>query len=70
VARIGTGAHHFRKLKPDEGDEPDDNLRIMEVLKSNYGPVGDQIPLRYRDGLFLPLGSMSISTRSRPSICS
>jgi hypothetical protein len=34
-------------------EEPDPNLRVIEVMKSNYGPVGETINLRWQDGIFV-----------------
>jgi RecA-family ATPase len=36
-------------------EEPDPDLRVLEVMKSNYGPVGETITLRWKEGLFLPV---------------
>ena len=44
---------NVRSTEKDE--EPDTDLRILEVMKSNYGPVGEVITLRWKDGLFLPV---------------
>lgn len=45
---------YLRKATTDEGDEPDPDLRQLEVMKANYGPVGERILLRWRDGVFVP----------------
>jgi RecA-family ATPase len=38
--------------KDDEGDEPkDENARVLETMKANYGPRGHQLRLRWHDGL-------------------
>jgi RecA-family ATPase len=39
-------------------EEPDPNLRVIEVMKSNYGPVGESISMRWKDGVFVPVTSM------------
>jgi RecA-family ATPase len=40
----------------DEDEEPTDpDLRVLEVMKANYGPVGETINLRWNKGLFLPI---------------
>src|SRR4029077_20881451 len=57
------GAFRFRQylkgVKAEEGEQPDSNLRELEFKKNQYGPIGESIVLRYRDGLFLPEAGMS-----------
>jgi RecA-family ATPase len=52
------GAFRFRQflqgVKPDAGEQPDDDLRQLEFKKNQYGPKGETIVLRYQRGLFLP----------------
>jgi RecA-family ATPase len=50
---------YFKRAKTDKGEEPDADLRVLEVMKSNYGPVGETINLRWKNGLFLPVGGVS-----------
>ena len=38
-------------LRPDAEDP---ELRILEFKKNQYGPIGDSIPLRYKNGIFVP----------------
>ena len=45
---------YLRKATTAEGDEPDPDLRQLEVMKANYGPVGERIRIRWRDGVFVP----------------
>lgn len=37
----------------DEGHEPDPDRRRLRTMKSNYGRVGGEIPLRWQQGVFL-----------------
>jgi RecA-family ATPase len=57
------GAFRFRQylkgIKPDGGEQPDGDLRELEFKKNQYGPLGEPVVVRYRNGLFLPEGSMS-----------
>jgi RecA-family ATPase len=49
-------------------EEPDPNVRVLEVMKANYGPLGETITLRWKDGLFLPTpasGSLEKLARER-----
>jgi RecA-family ATPase len=46
---------YFKRAVTDKDEEPDTDLRVLEVVKANYGPVGETVMLRWRDGLFLPV---------------
>jgi RecA-family ATPase len=46
---------YFRKVTTEKDEEPDPDLRILEIMKANYGPVGETVVLRWRNGLFLPI---------------
>jgi RecA-family ATPase len=50
---------YFRRAKTDKDEEPDPDLRVLEVMKSNYGPIGETINLRWKNGLFVPVGGVS-----------
>jgi RecA-family ATPase len=50
--------------KNEEGEELDPNLRKLEVMKANYGPIGATIQLRYHDGVFVPVED-AVSTAER-----
>jgi RecA-family ATPase len=50
---------YFGRAKTDKDEEPDPDLRVLEVMKSNYGPVGETITLRWKAGLFLPVTGVS-----------
>jgi RecA-family ATPase len=57
------GAFRFRQylkgIKPDSGEQPAGDLRELEFKKNQYGPTAETIVLRYRQGLFLPVGGVS-----------
>jgi RecA-family ATPase len=40
--------------KPEPGEQSDSDLRELTFKKNQYGPLGDSIILRWKDGLFLP----------------
>jgi len=46
---------YFKRAKTEKDEEPDPDLRVLELMKSNYGPVGETITLRWKAGLFLPV---------------
>ena len=55
---------YLTSLKPKEGDEPDPAVRELQVMKSNYGPAGEIMRLRWQRGLFVPEGSPSTLARA------
>src|SRR5262249_52487594 len=50
---------YFKRAKTEKDEEPEPDLRILEVMKSNYGPIGETITLRWNNGLFLPVGGVT-----------
>jgi RecA-family ATPase len=50
---------YFKRATTDRDEEPDPDLRVLEVMKSNYGPIGETIQLRWKNGLFVPINGMS-----------
>ena len=57
------GAFRFRQylkgVKSAEGEPSDSDLRELEFKKNQYGPLGEKIVLRYKEGLFLPEAGIS-----------
>jgi RecA-family ATPase len=49
---------YMKRAITEKDEEPDPNLRLIEVMKSNYGPVGETITIRWKDGVFLPVTTM------------
>jgi RecA-family ATPase len=43
-----------------ENGEPDHDLRKLEVMKANFGPRGEIIKLRWRDGVFVVVAEPSM----------
>jgi RecA-family ATPase len=46
---------YLTSVKPDTGEQPDDDLRELQFKKNQYGPNGETIVVRYQRGLFLPV---------------
>jgi RecA-family ATPase len=46
---------YMKSVKPEDGEQPDTDLREIVFKKNNYGAVSESIVLRYSNGLFLPL---------------
>jgi RecA-family ATPase len=49
---------YLRRVTTEKDDEPDPDLRMLEIMKSNYGPVGETVTVRWSNGLFLPVAAM------------
>jgi RecA-family ATPase len=45
---------YLTSYKAEAGEQPDSDLRELKFLKNQYGRPGDNMVLRYRNGLFLP----------------
>jgi RecA-family ATPase len=45
--------------KPENGEQPDTDLRELTFKKLQYGKLAESIVLRYQDGLFLPEPTIS-----------
>ena len=43
---------YFERAKGDDGIEVDPDLRVLKVMKANYGPVGMELRLRWTKGVF------------------
>jgi RecA-family ATPase len=50
---------YFTHATTEKDEEPAPDLRILEVMKANYGPVGETITVRWTNGLFLPVSGIS-----------
>src|SRR5262249_15121450 len=64
------GAFRFRQylkgVKPEDGEQPDNDLRELQFKKNQYGPTGETVVVRYESGLFVPVAGMTdleIATR-------
>jgi RecA-family ATPase len=57
---------YMKGVKPENGEEPDNDLREIVFKKNNYGPISESIIVRYRNGLFLPVpGITSLDQAAR-----
>lgn len=48
---------YFERVLTRDGDkpmEPDPDLRVLRLMKANYGRVGAEIRMRWTDGMFVP----------------
>src|SRR5262249_13469293 len=46
---------YIKSIKPEAGEQPDNDLREIIFKKNQYGPTAETIVLRYQNGLFLPV---------------
>jgi RecA-family ATPase len=44
---------YLKSPEPEEGEQPDTDLRELVCKKNNYGPVSESAVVRYRDGIFV-----------------
>jgi RecA-family ATPase len=44
---------YLKSPQPEQGEQPDTDLRELVCKKNNYGPVSESTVLRYRDGVFV-----------------
>lgn len=49
---------YMKRATTEKDEEPDPNLRVIEVMKANYGPVGETITVSWKDGVFVPTTAM------------
>jgi RecA-family ATPase len=58
-------ARFFMKgVNPESGEQPDGDLREIVFKKNQYGPVGENIVLRWTNGMFLPVPGISSLDRA------
>jgi RecA-family ATPase len=55
---------YMKGVKPENGEQADNELREIVFKKNNYGPVSESIVLRYTNGLFLPLPGVASLDRA------
>ena len=44
---------YLRTVNSDDGRQPDQTLRRLDFMKSNYGPIAESLMLRWRNGAFV-----------------
>jgi RecA-family ATPase len=66
------GAFRFRQylkgVKAEAAEQPANDMRELQFLKNQYGPLGETIALKYQRGLFLPVpgvGSLERAARDQ-----
>jgi RecA-family ATPase len=50
---------YMKGIKPEAGEQPDNDLREIVFKKNQYGPVSASIIVRYQNGIFLPVPGMA-----------
>jgi RecA-family ATPase len=51
--------YYMKSIKPENGEQPDDDLREIVFKKNQYGPKADTVALRYTNGMFLTIPGAS-----------
>ncbi len=46
---------YLKSVKPDDDEQPDNDLREIVFKKNQYGPQGDSVVVRYQNGMYLPV---------------
>ena len=54
---------NFTKVKSVD-DEVDSGIRQLEMVKSNYGPTGEKVKVRWERGVFVPDGAFASRDRA------
>jgi RecA-family ATPase len=55
---------YMKSIKSEPSEESDSDLREIVFKKNNYGPISENIVVRYQNGLFLPVQGMSSLERA------
>jgi RecA-family ATPase len=50
---------YLKSVKPEAGEQPDNDLRQLTFKKNQYGAISEDIVLKYRDGMFLPVSGLA-----------
>jgi RecA-family ATPase len=50
---------YFKPVSVSEGEQPNPDLRELVIKKNNYGPSGEQLRLRWQNGVFVPISPPS-----------
>jgi RecA-family ATPase len=55
---------YLKSVKPEAGEQPDNDLRELVFKKNQYGRVDDSVTLRYQNGLYLPIPGVASLDRA------
>jgi RecA-family ATPase len=58
----------LKGIKPEAGEQPNNDLRELVFRKNQYGPISESIVLRYQNGLFLPIEGVSLDQAARGAV--
>jgi RecA-family ATPase len=64
TAWSNAGRFRLNLTKLRAGEDRDAGIRQLEVIKTNYGPEGEKIRLRWERGVFVPEGTASAPERA------
>ena len=57
-----------RGIKPEAGEQPDNDLREIVFKKNQYGRISESIVLRYQSGLYLPLPGVTLDQAAKAAV--
>jgi RecA-family ATPase len=49
---------YMKRATTERDEEPDPSVRVIEIMKANYGPVGESVNVRWQDGVFDRIAAM------------
>jgi DNA polymerase len=55
----------MRGIKPEEGEQPDGDLREIVFMKSQHSALSESIVVRFQNGMFLPADGASLDQAAR-----
>jgi RecA-family ATPase len=55
----------MRGIKPEEGEQPDNDLREIEFKKSQHSALSESIVVKYQNGMFLPVPGVASIDEAR-----
>jgi RecA-family ATPase len=50
---------YLKGIKPESGEQPDDDLREIVFKKNQYGKKAETIVLKWKDGLYVPVAGVA-----------
>jgi len=62
---VKTTRAYMTSVQTERGDEPDNSLRQIQFMKNNYGPAGDMITIRWKQGVYVLEGAATQLERWR-----
>jgi RecA-family ATPase len=55
---------YLKSIKPEAGEQPDNDLRELVFKKNQYGRLEESVALKYQNGLYLPIAGVASLDRA------